>query len=106
MFEIPHFVNDVYAKREELRSLREHVLLVVRLVLGFADRCMDAESAKWNAKFTAVHVVDLLLFGRQSNSLSLALCSSASVILAKCTEINAIVQKIALRRFRDLKILL
>ena len=30
MFEIPHFVNEVYAKREELRNLREHVLLVVR----------------------------------------------------------------------------
>lgn len=30
LFEIPHFVNEVYAKREELRTLREHVLLVVR----------------------------------------------------------------------------
>jgi len=30
MFEIPHYVNEVYTKREELRSLREHVLLVVR----------------------------------------------------------------------------
>nr|XP_039250408.1 dynein heavy chain 2, axonemal-like [Styela clava] len=30
MFEIPHYVNDVYMKREELRNLREHVLLVVR----------------------------------------------------------------------------
>uniref|UniRef100_H2ZI79 Dynein axonemal heavy chain 2 n=1 Tax=Ciona savignyi TaxID=51511 RepID=H2ZI79_CIOSA len=30
MFEIPHYVNEVYLKREELRSLREHVLLVVR----------------------------------------------------------------------------
>ena len=30
MFEIPHYVNEVYTKREELRNLREHVLLVVR----------------------------------------------------------------------------
>ncbi|XP_076804743.1 dynein axonemal heavy chain 2-like [Clavelina lepadiformis] len=30
MFEIPHYVNEVYLKNEELRSLREHVLLVVR----------------------------------------------------------------------------
>lgn len=30
MFEIPHYANDVYNKREDLRGLREHVLLVVR----------------------------------------------------------------------------
>ncbi|XP_071951094.1 dynein axonemal heavy chain 2-like isoform X2 [Antedon mediterranea] len=30
MFEIPHYVSEVYLKREELRSLREFVLLVVR----------------------------------------------------------------------------
>ncbi|XP_052104325.1 dynein axonemal heavy chain 2-like isoform X7 [Mytilus californianus] len=30
MFEIPHYAVDVYNKREDLRGLREHVLLVVR----------------------------------------------------------------------------
>lgn len=30
MFEIPHYAADVYSKREELRVLRENVLLVVR----------------------------------------------------------------------------
>ncbi|XP_046574741.1 LOW QUALITY PROTEIN: dynein axonemal heavy chain 2-like [Haliotis rubra] len=30
MFEIPHYAADVYSKREDLRNLREHVLLVVR----------------------------------------------------------------------------
>lgn len=30
IFEIPHYAADVYAKREDLRNLREHVLLVVR----------------------------------------------------------------------------
>ncbi|KAJ8310645.1 hypothetical protein KUTeg_012510 [Tegillarca granosa] len=30
MFEIPHYATDVYNKREDLRGLREHVLLVVR----------------------------------------------------------------------------
>ena len=30
MFEIPHYAADVYSKREDLRILREHVLLVVR----------------------------------------------------------------------------
>ena len=30
MFEIPHYATNVYNKREDLRSLREHVLLVVR----------------------------------------------------------------------------
>ncbi|XP_021360073.1 dynein heavy chain 2, axonemal-like isoform X4 [Mizuhopecten yessoensis] len=30
MFEIPHYATDVYNKREDLRALREHVLLVVR----------------------------------------------------------------------------
>ena len=30
MFEIPHYAADVYTKREDLRNLREHVLLVVR----------------------------------------------------------------------------
>ncbi|XP_077988088.1 dynein axonemal heavy chain 2-like [Glandiceps talaboti] len=30
MFEIPHYVTEVYQKREELRTLRENVLLVVR----------------------------------------------------------------------------
>ena len=29
-FEIPHYTTEVYSKREELRALREHVLLVVR----------------------------------------------------------------------------
>ncbi|PVD19154.1 hypothetical protein C0Q70_21718 [Pomacea canaliculata] len=29
-FEIPHYAADVYSKREDLRGLREHVLLVVR----------------------------------------------------------------------------
>jgi dynein heavy chain len=28
MFEIPHYATDVYNKREDLRGLREHVLLV------------------------------------------------------------------------------
>lgn len=30
MFEIPHYATEVYQKREELRNLRENVLLVVR----------------------------------------------------------------------------
>jgi dynein heavy chain len=30
MFEIPHYATEVYLKREELRNLRENVLLVVR----------------------------------------------------------------------------
>ncbi|KAK3095642.1 hypothetical protein FSP39_017066 [Pinctada imbricata] len=30
MFEIPHYATDVYNKRDDLRGLREHVLLVVR----------------------------------------------------------------------------
>ena len=30
MFEIPHYAADVHAKREELRILRENVLLVIR----------------------------------------------------------------------------
>ncbi|XP_030837708.1 dynein heavy chain 2, axonemal [Strongylocentrotus purpuratus] len=30
MFEIPHYVTEVYQKREDLRNLRENVLLVVR----------------------------------------------------------------------------
>ena len=30
MFEIPHYAADVYSKREELRILRENVLLVIR----------------------------------------------------------------------------
>ncbi|ESP04959.1 hypothetical protein LOTGIDRAFT_184938 [Lottia gigantea] len=30
MFEIPHYAATVYSKREDLRGLREHVLLVVR----------------------------------------------------------------------------
>ena len=30
MFEIPHYAADVYQRREELRNLREHVMLVVR----------------------------------------------------------------------------
>ena len=30
MFETPHYAIDVYNKREDLRGLREHVLLVVR----------------------------------------------------------------------------
>ena len=30
MFEIPHYAADVYTKHEDLRGLREHVLLVVR----------------------------------------------------------------------------
>ena len=30
MFEIPHYAADVYTKLEDLRNLREHVLLVVR----------------------------------------------------------------------------
>nr|KAG5688710.1 hypothetical protein BaRGS_029536 [Batillaria attramentaria] len=30
IFEIPHYAADVYSKREDLRNLREHVLLVVR----------------------------------------------------------------------------
>ena len=30
MFEIPHYAADVYERREELRNLREHVMLVVR----------------------------------------------------------------------------
>ena len=30
MFEIPHYAADVYTKQEDLRNLREHVLLVVR----------------------------------------------------------------------------
>ncbi len=30
MFEIPHYAAEVYTKREDLRSAREHVLLVVR----------------------------------------------------------------------------
>ncbi|KAM9407837.1 LOW QUALITY PROTEIN: dynein axonemal heavy chain 2 [Salvelinus alpinus] len=30
LFEIPHYVSDVYQRREELRSMRESVLLVVR----------------------------------------------------------------------------
>ncbi|XP_066267393.1 dynein axonemal heavy chain 2-like isoform X1 [Branchiostoma lanceolatum] len=30
MFEIPHYAHEVYMKKEDLRGLREHVLLVVR----------------------------------------------------------------------------
>ena len=30
MFETPHYAVDVYNKREDLRGLREHVMLVVR----------------------------------------------------------------------------
>ena len=30
MFEIPHYAAEAYTKREDLRNLREHVLLVVR----------------------------------------------------------------------------
>ncbi len=30
MFEIPHYAADVNTKNEDLRGLREHVLLVVR----------------------------------------------------------------------------
>lgn len=30
LFEIPHYVSEVYQRREELRNLRENVLLVVR----------------------------------------------------------------------------
>jgi len=30
MFEIPHYAAEIYLKRDELRTLREHVLLVVR----------------------------------------------------------------------------
>lgn len=30
MFEIPHYAADVYTKQEDLRNLRENVLLVVR----------------------------------------------------------------------------
>ena len=30
LFEIPHYAADTYGKCEELRILREHVLLVVR----------------------------------------------------------------------------
>jgi Dynein heavy chain, N-terminal region 1 len=30
LFETPHYAVDVFAKREELRNLRENVLLVVR----------------------------------------------------------------------------
>lgn len=30
MFEIPHYAADVYQRREELRTLRENVMLVVR----------------------------------------------------------------------------
>ena len=30
MFELPHYVIDLYALAEELRVLREHVMLVVR----------------------------------------------------------------------------
>lgn len=29
-FECPHFVAEIYGRREELRALRENVLLVVR----------------------------------------------------------------------------
>ena len=30
LFEIPHYVSDVYQRREDLRAMRESVLLVVR----------------------------------------------------------------------------
>lgn len=30
LFEIPHYVSEVYQRREELRTMRESVLLVVR----------------------------------------------------------------------------
>lgn len=30
MFETPHYVSEVYQKKEDLRILRENVLLVVR----------------------------------------------------------------------------
>ena len=30
MFETPHYVSDLYMKKEDLRILRENVLLVVR----------------------------------------------------------------------------
>lgn len=30
LFEVPHYVVDIYQRREDLRNLRENVLLVVR----------------------------------------------------------------------------
>ena len=30
IFEVPHYALEVYGRREDLRNLREHVLLVVR----------------------------------------------------------------------------
>lgn len=30
LFEIPHYVTDVYQRREELHNLKENVLLVVK----------------------------------------------------------------------------
>ena len=32
LFEIPHYIKEMYKRREELRMLREHVMLVVRFV--------------------------------------------------------------------------
>lgn len=42
MFEIPHYVTELYAKKEDLRTLRENVLLVVRDYNRYADSMVCA----------------------------------------------------------------
>lgn len=52
MFETPHYVSELYTKKEDLRILRENVLLVVRdynrfvlmmnsmANIGFGNKCL------------------------------------------------------------------
>ena len=57
-FEIPHYAHGVYSRCEELRSLRENVLLVVRdynriiLELSPEERALFRERIRWGAADT------------------------------------------------------
>ncbi|XP_030042289.1 dynein axonemal heavy chain 2 [Microcaecilia unicolor] len=53
LFEIPHFVTDIYRRKEDLRILRENVLLLVRdynriiSVLTMEERCLFRERIRF-----------------------------------------------------------
>lgn len=55
MFETPHYVSELYMKKEDLRILRENVLLVVRDYNRFVQGMTISECVK-------CHVLNNLLF--------------------------------------------
>jgi dynein heavy chain len=48
MFETPHYVAEIYQKKEDLRVLRENVLLVVRDYNRYVDVTMRSKQDSAN----------------------------------------------------------